>query len=62
VRLGVVFAIYAVLSAIVVFFGSLTVFRLTGVASFLVPLCLAVFRLRRRNRGREAAGWLAGVR
>jgi hypothetical protein len=42
-RLGAVFAINAALSAIVVFVGSLIVFRLTEVASLLVPICLAAY-------------------
>jgi len=43
VRLGAVFAINALLSAVAVLAGSLIVFRLTGVASALVPLCLAAY-------------------
>jgi hypothetical protein len=42
-RLTVVFGINALLSAIVVLCGSLTVFRLTNTASLLVPICLATF-------------------
>jgi len=42
-RLVAVFGINAVLSAIVVVCGSLTVCRLTGAVSLLVPLCLATF-------------------
>jgi hypothetical protein len=42
-RLAVVFAINAVLSGTAVFFGALTVFRLTGVASWIVPICLAAW-------------------
>lgn len=43
IRVHVVFAINAVLSAVVVMFGSLTVSRLTRTAALLVPLCLAAF-------------------
>jgi hypothetical protein len=42
-RVRIVFAINAILSAIVTFFGSLTVFRLTRKPSLLVPVCLSVF-------------------
>jgi hypothetical protein len=42
-RVHLVFAINAVLSAVVVMFGSLTVLRLTRTPSLLVPLCLAAF-------------------
>lgn len=42
-RLQTVFAINAALSALAVVFGSLTVLRLTGARSLLVPLCLAAY-------------------
>ncbi len=42
-RVRVVFAINALLSAIVTVFGSLTVFRLTRTPSLLVPVCLSAF-------------------